>query len=57
MKKIDYLIFLQTEIEELKTRIRPEDTGHIYTTINTLEERVEEVKEDLRKMERSWIYH
>ena len=29
----------------LKAKIQPHDTGHIYTTISTLEDRVEELKE------------
>tara|TARA_B100001057_G_C22850215_1_gene950681 strand:- start:652 stop:804 length:153 start_codon:yes stop_codon:yes gene_type:complete len=33
------------EIAYLKTQIQPHDTGHIYTTISTLEDRVEELKE------------
>ena len=35
------------EISILKTKIRPEDTGHIYTTISTLESRIEEVRGEL----------
>ena len=33
----------------LKTKIQPEDTGHIYTTISTLESRVEEVKKNIEE--------
>ncbi len=36
---------LMEEIAYLKTQIQPHDTGHIYTTISTLEDRVEELKE------------
>lgn len=36
---------LMEEIAYLKTKIQPHDTGHIYTTISTLEDRVEELKE------------
>jgi len=31
---------LENEIDHLKTLIRPHDTGHIHTTINTLEWRL-----------------
>ncbi len=34
---------LQEEIGVLKDRIQPHDTGHIHTTISTLEERVKEI--------------
>ena len=40
---------LQEEISVLKDRIQPHDTGHIYTTISTLEERVKEINEELEK--------
>ena len=36
-KHLDKLIFLMETIAELKTKLRPEDTGHIHTTISTLE--------------------
>jgi hypothetical protein len=35
------------EIEILKSKLRPEDTGHIHTTISTLESRVEEIRGEL----------
>ena len=40
---------LQEEISVLKDRIQPHDTGHIYTTISTLEGRVKEINEILEK--------
>ena len=36
---------LREEINVLKERLQPHDTGHIHTTINTLEERVQEIKQ------------
>ena len=47
IKEVDRLVFLMEEIAVLKTKIRPEDTGHIYTTISTLESRIEEVRGEL----------
>ena len=38
---------LQEEINILKERIQPHDTGHIHTTINTLEERVKEINKQI----------
>ena len=35
---------LENEIDHLKTLIRPHDTGHIHTTINTLEWRLRVIK-------------
>ena len=33
---------LEETIEVFKSRIEPHDTGHLYTTIGTLEYRIEE---------------
>ena len=46
-KDLNHLVHLKDEINELKTRIRPEDTGHIHTTISVLEGRVEELTKEL----------
>ena len=35
---------LKDEIDLLKSRIEPHDTGHLYTTISTLEHRVRELE-------------
>ena len=40
---------LQEEIGVLKDRLQPHDTGHIHTTISTLEERVKEINKQLEK--------
>ena len=48
-KDLNHLVHLKDEINELKTRIRPEDTGHIHTTISVLEERVEEITKKLAR--------
>ena len=45
---IDRIIFLMEEISILKSRIQPEDTGYLHTTISTLESRVLEIKEKLQ---------
>ena len=37
---------IKDEIELFKSRIEPHDTGHLYTTIGTLERRIEELKND-----------
>ena len=40
---------LSEEINVLRERIQPHDTGHIHTTISTLEERVQEINKELEK--------
>ena len=41
-----YIKVMENEIEVLRSRIEPQDTGHLYTTIDTLEKRVKELKEE-----------
>lgn len=48
-KELNHLVHLKDEINELKSRLRPEDTGHIHTTISVLEERVEEITKKLAR--------
>lgn len=40
-----YRIVLKEEVEWLRTMIKPEETGHIHTTIRTLEHRIKELEE------------
>ena len=37
---------LKDEIEIFKSRIEPHDTGHLYTTIGTLEHRIKELERE-----------
>jgi len=45
----NHIQFLKEEIEYLKKQIQPHDTGHIHTTISTLEHRVKELS--------GWLVH
>ena len=47
IKEVDRLIFLMEEIAILQSKLRPQDTGHIHTTISTLQSRVEEIRNGL----------
>tara|TARA_B100000085_G_scaffold259860_1_gene262940 strand:+ start:273 stop:446 length:174 start_codon:yes stop_codon:yes gene_type:complete len=47
IKEVDRLVMLMEEIAILKSRLQPHDTGHIHTTISTLESRVEEIRDNL----------
>ena len=38
------LIVLEDEVEYYKTLLLPHDTGHIHTTINFLEARIQEIE-------------
>jgi hypothetical protein len=43
----NHMVALIQEVEILKTRIQPHDTGHIHTTIHTLEHRIKEMRESV----------
>lgn len=40
-----HIAVLKAEVEILKIKLQPEDTGHIHTTINTLEWRIKQIEE------------
>jgi len=40
-EKLEHMIALKREVAILKTMLQPHDTGHIHTTINMLEGRVQ----------------
>ena len=46
-KSLNHFQMLLEEIATLQRRIKPEDTGHIHTTISVLEGRVEELTKEL----------
>ena len=35
---------LKSEVEVLKSRLKPQDTGNLYTDISVLEERIKELE-------------
>ena len=39
-----YISVLKAEIEHLKSKLEPHDTGHIHTTISPLPHRVKELE-------------
>ena len=48
-RELNHLVHLKDEINHLKSLLKPEDTGHIHTTIGVLEERGEEITMKLAK--------
>tara|TARA_B100001248_G_C27384580_1_gene458907 strand:- start:415 stop:588 length:174 start_codon:yes stop_codon:yes gene_type:complete len=50
-EKLDHLCFLKKEVEHLKTMIRPHDTGHIHTTISTLQDRIKTLYKEVYSRE------
>ena len=48
-EKINHMFALMDEVRILVGRLKPTDTGHIYTTIDTLNGRVDEIKHELSK--------
>ena len=47
INQTERLMLLMDEIAIAKSKLRPEDTGHIHTTISTLEHMVEETREKI----------
>ena len=45
---------LENEIRVLRSKIMPEDSGHIFTTISVLKDRIEEIEQSLTAEERTW---
>jgi len=45
---VTHIRVLRKEIMELKKMIEPTDTGHIHTTIGVLEDRVEELVNEVK---------
>ena len=50
------LILLMDEISIAKSKLEPQDTGHIHTSISYLESRVEEVQAEIDKELRKLAY-
>ena len=47
-KKIEHMLALTEEVNILTQRLKPQATGYIHTTINTLRDRIEELKEEMK---------
>ena len=45
---------LQQEISVLRTKIMPEDSGHIYTAISVIKDRIQELEQELTPEEQTW---
>ena len=57
MKNLNNLTILEVlkhEMQVLKSKIMPEDSGHIFTTISVLKDRIEEIEQSLTAEERTW---
>ena len=48
-EKLNHMLALTEEINVLTQRIKPQATGYLHTTISTLRNRVDELKEELSK--------
>ena len=48
-EKMDHMFALMEEVRVLVGRLEPRDTGHIHTTINVLNDRVEELRVELSR--------
>lgn len=53
--QLTYYNVIQAEIATLYDMLMPEDTGHIYTAISVLENRLWDIKEQMTEQERTFI--
>ena len=44
MSRKRHIVCLKEEVELLRSRIEPHDTGHIHTTISTLKHRIKQLE-------------
>ena len=49
--KQKHIDVLKSEVEILATRLEPQETGHLHTTIHTLKHRIEELQKEIKKEE------
>jgi hypothetical protein len=56
ISRIDKIFYLADEVEVLKSRIRKHSTGTIITAIGVMEHRIEELKQELRDMEKTKVW-
>ena len=56
ISRIDKIFYLADEVEVLKSRIREHGTGTIITAIGVMEHRIEELKQELRDMEKTRVW-
>lgn len=46
-RELTHLVVLYDEVDELKSRVKQHDTGHIKTAISVLKGRIKEVRDKL----------
>ena len=50
-EKLDHMLSLTEEVNILTQRVKPQATGYLHTTINTLQDRITELKTQLQDNE------
>jgi hypothetical protein len=55
--KYEHIIHLLREVNELKSRLQPHDTGHLHTTIAVIEGRIAEIQNSLRTSDEPEEFH
>ena len=56
ISRIDKIFYLADEIKVLKKRVRPHGTGTIITAIAVMQSRIDELKQELRDMEKIEVW-
>ena len=57
ISRIDKIFYLADEIQILKGRIQEHSTGTIITAIGVMEHRIDELKAELRDMEKQMVFN
>ena len=55
--RVDKIFYLAEEVEFLKGRVQEHGTGTIITAIGVMEHRIEELKAELRDMEKQMVFN
>ena len=53
--KLTHMLALIDEIAIIKSRIEPQDCGHMHTTVNMLQSRVEELRGEIENETKSTL--
>jgi len=48
MSDVDRLLILVDEINIIKSKLKPQATGHLHTAISVLNERVDEIRNQIK---------
>ena len=54
--KLNHILVLKDEVAEIEKLIKPEDCGHMHTTVNFLNHRIDVLRHELETGEKEVVY-